>query len=79
MSHVLLSSVREKVDRYRIWSFSIVLLYSRCERSAAFNAVRAVNCLLVVLFVVSWDVIPTGDTSRQAKIVTNKVLKSWLG
>ena len=43
-------------------SFSVVLLYSRSERSAVFNAVSAVNCLLVVLSVVYWDVTPTGES-----------------
>ena len=50
-----------------------------------FNAVSAVNCLLVVLSVVYWDVTPTGESwsaetlAGKAKIVTNQVLKSWLG
>ena len=84
--HILLSSVREKVDHCRIVSFSVIFLYSRSERSTVFNAVSAVNCLLVVLSVVYWDVTPTGerkvecgDVNWQAKIVTNQVLKSWLG
>ena len=65
MTHILLSSVREKVDHCRIVSFSVVFLYSRSERSTVFNAVTsvsAVNCLLVVLSVVYWDVTPTGES-----------------
>ena len=45
MTYERLSSTTEMVDHCRNWSFSIVLLYSRCERSAVFNAVSAVNCL----------------------------------
>ena len=45
MTYERLSSSTEKVDHCRNWSFSIVLLYSRCERSAVFNAVSAVNYL----------------------------------
>ena len=45
MTYERLSSSTETVDHCRNWSFSIVLLYSRCERSAVFNAVSAVNCL----------------------------------
>ena len=62
MTHILLSSVREKVDHCGCVSFSVVLLYSRSERSAEFNAVSAVNCLSVVLSVVYWDVTPTGES-----------------
>ena len=62
MTHILLSSVREKVDHCRIVSFSVVFLYSRSERSTVFNAVSAVNCLSVVLSVVYWDVTPTGES-----------------
>ena len=62
MTYERLSSSTEKVDHCRNWSFSIVLLYSRCERSAVFNAVSAVNCLLVFLSVVYWDVTPTGES-----------------
>ena len=39
MMYERLSSSTEKVDHCINWSFSIVLLYSRCERSAVFNAV----------------------------------------
>ena len=45
MTYERLSSTTEMVDPCTNWSFSIVLLYSRCERSAVFNAVSAVNCL----------------------------------
>ena len=45
MTYERLSSITEKVDHCRNWAFSIVLLYSRCESSAVFNAVSAVNCL----------------------------------
>ena len=76
--HVHVAQTTEKVDHCRNWSFSIVLLYSRCERSAVFNAVSAVNCLLVVPSVVYWNVTDTDrrkleceNISRQAKIVTN--------
>ena len=62
MTYERLSSTTEKVDHCRIWSFSIGLLYSRSERRAVFNAVSAVNCLLVVLSVVYWDVTPTGES-----------------
>ena len=62
MTYERLSSTTEMVDHCRIWSFSIGLLYSRSERRAVFNAVSAVNCLLVVLSVVYWDVTPTGES-----------------
>ena len=62
MTYERLSFTTEKVDHCRIWSFSIGLLYSRSERSALFNAASAVNCLLVVLSVVYWDVTPTGES-----------------
>ena len=45
MTYERLSFSTEKVNHCRSWSFSIVLLYSRCERSAVFNAVSAVNYL----------------------------------
>ena len=66
MTHILLSSVREKVNRCRIVSFSVVLLYSRSERSAVFNAVSAMNCLLVVL-----SVVPCGSEKYSAKYQNN--------
>ena len=62
MTYERLSSTTEKVDHCRNRSFSIGLLYSRSERRAVFSAVRAVNCLLVVLSVVYWDVTPTGES-----------------
>ena len=58
MTYKRLSSTRTttgKVYHCRIWSFSIGLLYSRSERRAVFNAVSAVNCLLVVLSVVAFS------------------------
>ena len=62
MTHERLSSIIEKADHCRNLSFLIGLLYSRSERRAVFSAVRAVNCLLVVLLVVYWDVTPTGES-----------------
>ena len=45
MTYERLSSSTEKVDHCRNLSFSIFFLYSRCERSALFNAVSAKNYL----------------------------------
>ena len=72
ITYVLLSTLGEKVDHCKIWSFSIGLLYSQSERRAVFNAVSVMNCLLLVLSVVYLDVTPTGESWSEETSADNR-------